>query len=169
MMQGFGVNTFTLINAEGKRTFVKFHFIPELGVHSLVWDEALKIGGQDPGLEVLRSYCSNKLIISQIFTARTWQKPFRQEHIPNGLWAFRLLKRRTNIILILIFLMPQRSGHRILFPFTLLGNLYSTVSSMNFSPRSSRLHFALAMLCLVLVSVMTHCYKVETFPTLIHK
>ncbi|KAF8655852.1 hypothetical protein AX16_002935 [Volvariella volvacea WC 439] len=48
MMQGFGVNTFTLINAQGKRHFVKFHWIPELGVHSLMWDEALKIGGQDP-------------------------------------------------------------------------------------------------------------------------
>ncbi|KAF9533564.1 catalase [Crepidotus variabilis] len=48
MMQGFGVNTYTLINAEGKRVFVKFHFIPELGVHSLIWDEALKINGQDP-------------------------------------------------------------------------------------------------------------------------
>ena len=49
MMQGFGVNTYTLINAEGKRVFVKFHMTPELGVHSLVWDEALKIAGQDPG------------------------------------------------------------------------------------------------------------------------
>ena len=49
MMQGFGVNTYTLVNAEGKRVFVKFHMIPELGVHSLVWDEALKISGQDPG------------------------------------------------------------------------------------------------------------------------
>ncbi|KIK49559.1 hypothetical protein CY34DRAFT_796992 [Suillus luteus UH-Slu-Lm8-n1] len=48
MMQGFGVNTFTLLNAAGERHFVKFHFIPELGVHSLLWDEALKINGQDP-------------------------------------------------------------------------------------------------------------------------
>ncbi|KAH0583518.1 Catalase-1 [Termitomyces sp. J132] len=48
MMQGFGVNTYTLINAKGERHFVKFHFIPELGVHSLMWDEALKISGQDP-------------------------------------------------------------------------------------------------------------------------
>lgn len=48
MMQGFGVNTFSLVNKEGKRHFVKFHFIPHLGVHSLVWDEALKIAGQDP-------------------------------------------------------------------------------------------------------------------------
>lgn len=49
MMQGFGVNTYTLLNAAGERHFVKFHWTPELGVHSLVWDEALKICGQDPG------------------------------------------------------------------------------------------------------------------------
>lgn len=49
MMQGFGVNTYTLVNAAGERFFVKFHWLPELGVHSLVWDEALKIAGQDPG------------------------------------------------------------------------------------------------------------------------
>ncbi|RHZ46979.1 catalase catA [Aspergillus thermomutatus] len=48
MMQGFGVNTFALINKEGKRHFVKFHWIPHLGVHSLVWDENLKLAGQDP-------------------------------------------------------------------------------------------------------------------------
>ncbi|BFZ64057.1 catalase 1 [Saitoella coloradoensis] len=48
MMQGFGVNTFALINEQGERTFVKFVWTPDLGVHSLVWDEALKIAGQDP-------------------------------------------------------------------------------------------------------------------------
>ncbi|GBE78047.1 catalase [Sparassis latifolia] len=48
MMQGFGVNTFTLMNSAGERHFVKFHWLPELGVHSLMWDEALKIAGQDP-------------------------------------------------------------------------------------------------------------------------
>lgn len=49
MMQGFGVNTYTLMNSSGERFFVKFHWLPELGVHSLVWDEALKVCGQDPG------------------------------------------------------------------------------------------------------------------------
>lgn len=48
MMEGFGVHTFRLINAQGKATFVKFHWKPALGVHSLVWDEAVKIAGQDP-------------------------------------------------------------------------------------------------------------------------
>jgi catalase len=48
MMQGFGVNTFKLVNKEGKAFFCKFHWTPHLGVHSFVWDEALKLAGQDP-------------------------------------------------------------------------------------------------------------------------
>jgi catalase len=48
MMQGFGVNTYSLINDKGERHFVKFIWTPELGVHSFVWDEALKLAGQDP-------------------------------------------------------------------------------------------------------------------------
>ena len=47
MMQGFGVHTFRLVNAEGKSNFVKFHWKPMLGTHSLVWDEAVKISGAD--------------------------------------------------------------------------------------------------------------------------
>jgi catalase len=48
MMQGFGVHTFRFVNAKGKSTFVKFHWSPKLGTHSLVWDESLKICGADP-------------------------------------------------------------------------------------------------------------------------
>ena len=48
MMEGFGVHTYRLVNAKGKSSFVKFHWKPLLGVHSLVWDEAVKLAGQDP-------------------------------------------------------------------------------------------------------------------------
>ncbi|MDA3638617.1 catalase [Mycobacterium xenopi] len=48
MMQGFGVHTFRLVNARGEGTFVKFHWKPRLGVHSLIWDECQKIAGKDP-------------------------------------------------------------------------------------------------------------------------
>lgn len=48
MMEGFGVHTFRFVNDEGKAHFVKFHWKPVLGVHSLVWDEAQKIAGKDP-------------------------------------------------------------------------------------------------------------------------
>lgn len=47
MMEGFGVHTFKFINEEGKTHFVKFHFKPKLGVHSVAWDEATKISGKD--------------------------------------------------------------------------------------------------------------------------
>jgi catalase len=48
MMQGFGVHTYRLVNAKGESQFVKFHWKPLLGTHSLVWDEAVKISGADP-------------------------------------------------------------------------------------------------------------------------
>jgi len=48
MMQGFGVHTFRFVNEAGKSRFVKFHWKPLLGVHSLVWDEAQKLAGKDP-------------------------------------------------------------------------------------------------------------------------
>ncbi len=48
MMEGFGVHTFRLINAKGQAHFVKFHWKPALGVHSLVWDEAQRIAGKNP-------------------------------------------------------------------------------------------------------------------------
>lgn len=48
MMEGFGVHTFRLVNEKGKSTFVKFHWKPLLGVHSVAWDEAQNISGKDP-------------------------------------------------------------------------------------------------------------------------
>ena len=47
-MEGFGVHTFRLVTAEGKSTFVKFHWKPKLGLQSVVWNEAVKINGADP-------------------------------------------------------------------------------------------------------------------------
>jgi catalase len=47
-MQGFGVHTFRMVNAQGKSTFVKFHWKPKQGVQSTCWDEAVKIAGADP-------------------------------------------------------------------------------------------------------------------------
>lgn len=48
MMEGFGVHSFKFINEEGKVHFVKFHFKPKLGVHSVAWNEAQRISGVDP-------------------------------------------------------------------------------------------------------------------------
>lgn len=47
MMEGFGVHTFRFVNDGGKSCFVKFHWKPLLGIHSVAWDEAQKISGKD--------------------------------------------------------------------------------------------------------------------------
>jgi|TARA_R100000501_G_scaffold17911_1_gene34572 catalase len=47
-MEGFGVHSFRLVNAEGKSHYVKFHWKPKQGLQSVVWNEALKVNGMDP-------------------------------------------------------------------------------------------------------------------------
>ena len=48
MMEGFGVNTFRLLNDNDEASFVKFHWRPKIGTQSTCWDEAVKIAGADP-------------------------------------------------------------------------------------------------------------------------
>ncbi|BBC70913.1 catalase HPII [Altererythrobacter sp. B11] len=48
MIEGFGIHTFRLVNAEGADSFCKFIWKPRLGVQSTCWDEAVKIAGADP-------------------------------------------------------------------------------------------------------------------------
>ena len=47
-MEGFGIHTFRLVNAEGGTTLVKFHWKPVAGIHSLLWEEAQLTAGFDP-------------------------------------------------------------------------------------------------------------------------
>lgn len=47
-MEGFGVNTYVWVNSEGKRVYVKYHWKPKLGVHSLDRHEATRLAGVDP-------------------------------------------------------------------------------------------------------------------------
>lgn len=56
MMEGFGIHTFRLINEKNKSVFVKFHFKPILGVHSVAWDEAQKISGKNSDFHRLDLY-----------------------------------------------------------------------------------------------------------------
>ncbi len=48
MMEGFGVHTFRMVDANGRSTFVKFHWRPKIGAVSLIWDESVKLYGADP-------------------------------------------------------------------------------------------------------------------------
>ncbi|MBB6120841.1 catalase [Nocardiopsis algeriensis] len=46
-MHGFGSHTFSFINAEGERFWVKFHFRTEQGIKNLTDEEAAKLVGED--------------------------------------------------------------------------------------------------------------------------
>ena len=48
MMEGFGIHTFRLLDANGASTFIKWHWRPSLGMQSTTWDEAVKLAGADP-------------------------------------------------------------------------------------------------------------------------
>jgi catalase len=48
MMEGFGVNTYRMIDPDGVARFVKWHWRPLIGSASVLWDEACKINGADP-------------------------------------------------------------------------------------------------------------------------
>lgn len=48
MMESWSINTYLFVNDQGTATFVRFVWKPVLGVHSLLQDEAIKLGGIDP-------------------------------------------------------------------------------------------------------------------------
>lgn len=47
-IEGFGVNTYVWVNEEGKRVFIKYHWIPLLGVKTIDRHEAELLAGLDP-------------------------------------------------------------------------------------------------------------------------
>ena len=75
-MEGFGVHTFRLVNAEGKSTFVKFHWKPKLGLQSVVWNEAVKINGADPDFH--RRDLWNAIQIGRLSRVGTWLAALRR-------------------------------------------------------------------------------------------
>lgn len=48
MMESWSINTYLFVNDKNEATFMRYVWKPVLGVHSLLQDEALKIGGLDP-------------------------------------------------------------------------------------------------------------------------
>ena len=48
-MEGFGVNTYKMVNAEGATVLVKYHFHPRCGVASLTQADAEQVQGKDLG------------------------------------------------------------------------------------------------------------------------
>ena len=47
--EGYGVNTYKMVNTDGQTVIVKYHFHPQEGVHSFVESEAKKVQAEDLG------------------------------------------------------------------------------------------------------------------------
>eukprot|EP00188_Purpureofilum_apyrenoidigerum_P001465 Plantae.Rhodophyta-Purpureofilum_apyrenoidigerum.ctg18029.p1 GENE.Plantae.Rhodophyta-Purpureofilum_apyrenoidigerum.ctg18029~~Plantae.Rhodophyta-Purpureofilum_apyrenoidigerum.ctg18029.p1 ORF type:complete len:509 (+),score=90.91 Plantae.Rhodophyta-Purpureofilum_apyrenoidigerum.ctg18029:52-1527(+) len=46
-MRGSGVHTFSMLNKQGKQTYVKFHWLPTCGEVNMMDDESIPVGGKD--------------------------------------------------------------------------------------------------------------------------
>lgn len=49
-MEGFGVNTYKWVNAEGKAVYVKYHWKPTAGIETIDRQEATRFAGEDPDI-----------------------------------------------------------------------------------------------------------------------
>ena len=49
-MEGFGVNTYKWVNAEGKAAYVKYHWKPSEGIETIDRNEATRLAGEDPDI-----------------------------------------------------------------------------------------------------------------------
>jgi catalase len=49
-MEGFGVNTYKWVNAEGKAVYVKYHWKPKAGIETIDRHEATRLAGEDPDI-----------------------------------------------------------------------------------------------------------------------
>ncbi len=47
-MEGFGVNTYKWVNAEGKAVYIKYHWKPKAGIETIDRHEATRLAGEDP-------------------------------------------------------------------------------------------------------------------------
>jgi catalase len=49
-MEGFGVNTYKWVNAEGKAVYVKYHWKPMAGIETIDRHESTRLAGEDPDI-----------------------------------------------------------------------------------------------------------------------
>ena len=124
MMEGFGVNTFRLVNADGKAVFVKFHWKPALGVHSLVWDEAQKLAGKDPD-----------------FHRRDLWEAIEQGNCPEWLFGVQVLEEADELKFDFDPLDPTKVWPESLIPVQVFGKLVLNRNPDNFFAETEQVAF----------------------------
>lgn len=124
MMEGFGVNTFRLINADGKAVFVKFHWKPLLGIHSLVWDEAQKLSGKDPD-----------------FHRRDLWEAIEQGNFPGWLFGIQVLEEADEFKFDFDPLDPTKVWPESLIPVQIFGKMVLNRNPDNFFAETEQVAF----------------------------
>ena len=69
-MEGFGVNTYKWVNAEGKAVYIKYHWKPKAGVETIDRHEATRLAGEDPDIATRDLYgaiASGKMVEYELF------------------------------------------------------------------------------------------------------
>jgi putative intracellular protease/amidase len=124
MMEGFGVHTFRLVNEQGEAHFVKFHWKPVLGVHSLVWDETQKIAGKDPD-----------------FNRRDLWDSIEAGNFPEFEFGIQLLKEEDEFKFDFDVLDPTKLWPEELIPVNIIGKMTLNRNTDNFFAETEQVAF----------------------------
>ena len=147
-MEGFGVDTFRLVNAAGESTYVKFHWKAAQGMQSVIWNEAVKINGADPDFH----------------RRDLWDAIQRGDYPPgNSACSYSTTSSPTNSTS--TSSTRRRSFRRNWCRSAASAVWYSTASSTTSSPRPSRSRSAPRTSCPASTSPTTRCCRAGTSPT----
>ncbi|MVP02033.1 catalase [Paenibacillus lutrae] len=124
MMEGFGVNTFRFVNDRGEAHFVKFHWKPLLGMHSLVWDETQKIAGKDPD-----------------FNRRDLWDAIESGNYPEYEFGVQLIKEEDEFKFDFDILDPTKLWPEELVPVKIIGKMTLTQNTDNFFAETEQIAF----------------------------
>lgn len=151
-MEGFGIHTFRLINAEGKATFVRFHWKPLAGKASLVWDEAQKLTGRDPD-----------------FHRRELWETIEAGDFPEYELGFQLIAEEDEFKFDFDLLDPTKLIPEELVPVQRVGKWCSIVTRITFLPKMNKWLSILDTLSPVWISPTIRCCRGVCSPIPTHK
>ena len=146
MMEGFGVHTFRFVNDKGRSRFVKFHWKPVLGVHSLVWDEAQIIAGKDPD-----------------FQRRDLWEAIEIGDYPEFELGIQILEPEDEFKFDFDILDATKLWPEELVPVKKIGKMTLNRNVDNVFAETEQVAFHPVMLCRASILPMIHCYKVDSF------
>ncbi|KAF2080084.1 catalase [Flavobacterium sharifuzzamanii] len=124
MMEGFGVHTFRFINEKNESHFVKFHWKPKLGIHSVVWDEAQKISGKN----------------SDFHKLDLWQA-IEDGHFPEWELGVQLIPESDEHIFDFDLLDPTKLVPEEIVPVTIIGKMTLNRNPDNFFAETEQVAF----------------------------